>query len=342
MGYVGLPDQEMVAFVSCVMVVMGLSLLLVPIWEKERDSHFLIGPKWVTIVRRVSQWINWVVVVCGINCFTLLKGLFINQSENIFQVKTIFTVKPNTQNWRKYIPKNIFSKDSNGAGRGRRMRSSTSLHFLFIYKTCFVNINILEISIKFIILIKLFISKNWITLKWLTRQYRNKIKSLNIHAFIYLVIQIKFLTLIERGVAVLKNLNSSLPYHLCGARKTCTRQSGVRWRKIVILNFQLKQTQSLMMLVFCSSTTVPNFIAPWFIPSLLSHSYSLTTISCTFSIIEPRYKPSLYQFIENFSKFLAQKRKKTHLVRCSQEVFLPFPVFLPLWLRINNWERKCR
>ena len=60
-------------------------------------------------------------------------------------------------------------------------------NFFFFYKTCFVNINILEISIKFIILIKLFFSKNWITLKWLTRQYHNTIKSLNIHAFIYFV-----------------------------------------------------------------------------------------------------------------------------------------------------------
>lgn len=64
MGHVGLPNQEMVAFVSCVTVVMGSSLLLVPILEKERDSYFPIGPKWFTIVHRVSQWINWVVVVC--------------------------------------------------------------------------------------------------------------------------------------------------------------------------------------------------------------------------------------------------------------------------------------
>ena len=54
-------------------------------------------------------------------------------------------------------------------------------------RTCFIDINIFdEITIKFIPSNQTIFNKNWMILsKFLTRQYHNKRKSLNIHAFKY-------------------------------------------------------------------------------------------------------------------------------------------------------------
>ena len=98
--------------------------------------------------------------------------------------------------------------------------------------------------------IKLIFSKDLIILsKVFNKKFHNK-KTLNIHAFKYLVIQTKFfLTLIERNRAGLKGLNpalaslrvwgnnlaSSSSYHICGAGKTRVGQNGVGgggWRNL--------------------------------------------------------------------------------------------------------------
>ena len=121
--------------------------------------------------------------------------------------------------------------------------------------------------------IKLIFSKDLIILsKVFNKKFYNK-KTLNIHAFKYLVIQTKFfLTLIERNRAGLKSLNpalaslrvwgnnlaSSSSYHICGAGKTRVGQNGVGRAKFTTRDQRLN-----------SSIVGARFFISWFFCPLI-------------------------------------------------------------------------